>query len=240
MARTISRSPRTHAQLGARSSRAAVVRRPAPRRRLLPLPAVVAGRPGDPGRSGRLAPWTTRRPWAWRSRRRGWLPTWATSRSARCCSTRPAPSSSRPTTAARSTATRPRTPSCSRCAGADGRSRQVGRTGSVDDREAMGLAPAQARLAPEVGDVPIGAVLLDETGAVVVATHNRREVDGDPTALAELLALREAGRARGRWHLGGCTLVVTLEPCTMCAGAIVLSRVDRVVFGAWDPKAGAC
>jgi tRNA(adenine34) deaminase len=109
----------------------------------------------------------------------------------------------------------------------------------VNDDEAMGLAIAQARLAPAVGDVPIGAVVLDETGAVVVATHNRREVDGDPTAHAEILALREAGLARGRWHLGGCTLVVTLEPCTMCAGAIVLSRVDRVVFGAWDPKAGA-
>ena len=106
--------------------------------------------------------------------------------------------------------------------------------------EAMLLALAQARLAPEVEDVPIGAVLLDETGAVVVATHNRREADGDPTAHAEILALREAGRARGRWHLGGCTLVVTLEPCTMCAGAIVLSRVDRLVFGAYDPKAGAC
>lgn len=103
----------------------------------------------------------------------------------------------------------------------------------------MGLALAQARLAPEVGDVPIGAVLLDETGAVVVATHNRREVDGDPTAHAELLALREAGRARGRWHLGGCTLVVTLEPCPMCAGALVQSRVGRLVLGAWDPKAGA-
>ncbi len=112
-------------------------------------------------------------------------------------------------------------------------------TGAVDDDEAMALAIAHARLAPEVGDVPIGAVLLDEAGAVVAATHNRREVDGDPTAHAEILALRGAGLARGRWHLGGCTLVVTLEPCTMCAGAIVLSRVDRVVFGAWDPKAGA-
>lgn len=110
----------------------------------------------------------------------------------------------------------------------------------MDDDEAMALAIAQARMAPEVGDVPIGAVVLDESGAVVVATHNRREVDGDPTAHAEILALRAAGQARGRWHLGGCTLVVTLEPCTMCAGAIVLSRVDRLVFGAWDPKAGAC
>ena len=104
----------------------------------------------------------------------------------------------------------------------------------------MGLALEKAGQAREVGDVPIGALVLDENGAVVVATHNRREVDGDPTAHAEILALREAGLARGRWHLGGCTLVVTLEPCTMCAGAIVLSRVDRLVFGAFDPKAGAC
>lgn len=109
----------------------------------------------------------------------------------------------------------------------------------MDDDEAMGLAIEKAQQARDLGDVPIGAVVLDETGAVVVATHNRREVDGDPTAHAEILALREAGLARGRWHLGGCTLVVTLEPCTMCAGALVLSRVDRVVFGAFDPKAGA-
>ncbi|WP_420112817.1 tRNA adenosine(34) deaminase TadA [Pseudactinotalea sp.] len=109
----------------------------------------------------------------------------------------------------------------------------------MDDDEAMGLAIEKAEQARDLGDVPIGALVLDESGAVVVATHNRREVDGDPTAHAEVLALREAGLARGRWHLGGCTLVVTLEPCTMCAGAIVLSRVDRVVFGALDPKAGA-
>lgn len=117
-----------------------------------------------------------------------------------------------------------------------------GRLGAVtaDWDEAMGLALAQARLAPEVGDVPIGAVVLDEAGDVVSVAHNRREVDGDPTAHAEILALRAAGVARGRWHLGGCTLVVTLEPCTMCAGALVLARVDRVVLGATDPKAGAC
>ncbi len=101
----------------------------------------------------------------------------------------------------------------------------------------MGLALAQARLA--LPDVPIGAVVLDETGEVIASAYNRREVDGDPTAHAEILALREAGVARGRWHLGGCTLVVTLEPCTMCAGALVLARIDRVVFGAWDPKTGA-
>lgn len=104
----------------------------------------------------------------------------------------------------------------------------------------MGLAIEQANAALAVDDVPIGAVVLDETGAVIAVGHNRREADGDPTAHAEILALRAAGLARGRWHLGGCTLVVTLEPCTMCAGALVLARVDRVVFGAWDPKAGAC
>lgn len=110
----------------------------------------------------------------------------------------------------------------------------------MDDDTAMALAIEQARLAIAVDDVPIGAIVLDETGAVVAATHNRREADGDPTAHAEVLALRAAGITRGRWHLGGCTLVVTLEPCTMCAGALVLARVDRVVYGATDPKAGAC
>ncbi len=109
----------------------------------------------------------------------------------------------------------------------------------MDDDAAMALAIAQARLAEAGGDVPIGAVVLDEAGQVIATGHNRREIDGDPTAHAELLALREAGIRRGRWHLGGCTLVVTLEPCTMCAGAMVLARLDRVVFGAWDPKTGA-
>ncbi|HLS00482.1 MAG TPA: nucleoside deaminase [Beutenbergiaceae bacterium] len=88
-------------------------------------------------------------------------------------------------------------------------------------------------------DVPIGAVVIDEHGTIIARGRNRREADGDPTAHAEILALRQAGMVRGRWHLGGCTLVVTLEPCTMCAGALVLARVDRVVFGAWDPKTGA-
>src|SRR5699024_5667969 len=105
------------------------------------------------------------------------------------------------------------------------------------DEAAMRLAIEQAQLA--LPDVPIGAVVLDEAGEVIATGYNRREVDGDPTAHAEILALRAAGMARGRWHLGGCTLVVTLEPCTMCAGALVLARLDRVVFGAWDPKTGA-
>ncbi|MBM9458629.1 nucleoside deaminase [Nocardioides sp. zg-536] len=103
----------------------------------------------------------------------------------------------------------------------------------------MQAALVQARLAGEAGDVPIGAVVLDETGAVIGTGRNVREVDADPTGHAEVVALREAAKARGEWRLSGCTLVVTLEPCTMCAGAVVLSRVDRLVFGAYDDKAGA-
>ncbi|HET8614952.1 MAG TPA: nucleoside deaminase [Actinomycetales bacterium] len=104
----------------------------------------------------------------------------------------------------------------------------------------MGLALAQAALASGTDDVPVGAVVLSPAGEVLGAGVNRREADGDPTAHAELLALRAAARARGQWRLDGCTLVVTLEPCAMCAGATVLARVERLVFGAWDPKAGAC
>ena len=109
---------------------------------------------------------------------------------------------------------------------------------AVTDEEAMGLALAEARAAAEHGDVPIGAVVLrgDE---VLAARHNERELTGDPTAHAEILALRDAAAAVGGWRLDGTTLVVTLEPCTMCAGALVNSRVDRVVYGAADPKAGA-
>lgn len=106
---------------------------------------------------------------------------------------------------------------------------------------AMAAALDQARLAPGHGDVPIGAVLLSPTGEVVAAAHNERELTGDPTAHAEVVALRRAvasGVGDG-WRLDGHTLVVTLEPCTMCAGALVLARVDRLVFGAFDPKAGA-
>jgi tRNA(adenine34) deaminase len=89
------------------------------------------------------------------------------------------------------------------------------------------------------GDVPVGAVILDADGNVIAEGANAREADGDPTAHAEVVALRAAASQLGQWRLDGCTLVVTLEPCPMCAGAIVLSRVDRVVIGAWDPKAGA-
>lgn len=105
--------------------------------------------------------------------------------------------------------------------------------------EAMRRALDQAALAPAHGDVPVGAVVLDPEGAVLGVGHNDREGSGDPTAHAEVVALRAAAAALGAWRLTGCTLLVTLEPCTMCAGAIVLSRVTRVVYGADDPKAGA-
>ena len=103
----------------------------------------------------------------------------------------------------------------------------------------MREALAEARAALATSDVPIGAVVVDPDGTVVGTGRNRREADHDPTAHAEVVALRQAAAARGEWRLAGCTLVVTLEPCTMCAGAVVLSRVDRLVFGAFDPKAGA-
>jgi tRNA(adenine34) deaminase len=106
-----------------------------------------------------------------------------------------------------------------------------------DMRDAMRLALREARMA--AGDVPIGAVVLDASGRLAGAGRNERERTGDPTAHAEIIALRRAAARLGEWRLTGCTLVVTLEPCTMCAGAAVLSRVERVVFGAWDPKAGA-
>ncbi|WP_082043800.1 nucleoside deaminase [Mobilicoccus massiliensis] len=90
------------------------------------------------------------------------------------------------------------------------------------------------------GDVPVGAVVVDANGHVIGRGRNVREQSGDPTGHAEILALRAAAASRGGWRLDGCTLVVTLEPCAMCAGALVQARVDRVVFGAWDDKAGAC
>ncbi|MFD9213348.1 tRNA adenosine(34) deaminase TadA [Streptomyces sp. NPDC059544] len=103
----------------------------------------------------------------------------------------------------------------------------------------MRLALDEAARAPLTGDVPVGAVVLAEDGTVLATGHNERELTGDPTGHAEVLALRRAAAVRGSWRLTGCTLVVTLEPCTMCAGALVLSRVDRVVYGARDDKAGA-
>lgn len=104
----------------------------------------------------------------------------------------------------------------------------------------MRLALEEAGAAARGGDVPVGAVVLSPDGTTVLATgHNEREATGDPTAHAEILAIRRAAAHLGEWRLSGCTLVVTLEPCTMCAGALVQSRVDRVVYGARDEKAGA-
>ena len=101
----------------------------------------------------------------------------------------------------------------------------------------MRLALEQARAAELTGEVPVGAVVVQE-GELLVASANRTVRDQDPTAHAEILALREASRILGTWRLTGCTIYITLEPCAMCAGAIVLARVSRVVFGAWDDKAG--
>jgi tRNA(adenine34) deaminase len=109
----------------------------------------------------------------------------------------------------------------------------------VEDVAAMRLALAQARRAGAAGEIPIGAVVLDASGEVVGAGANAREGTYDPTAHAEVIALRGAATALGAWRLSGCTLAVTLEPCPMCAGAAWLARVDRVVFGAWNPEYGA-
>jgi tRNA(adenine34) deaminase len=103
----------------------------------------------------------------------------------------------------------------------------------------MRLALEEARSALTTGDVPIGAVVLDPTGEVIGRGRNNREATADPTGHAEVVAIREAAQAVGEWRLTGCTLLVTLEPCTMCAGAIVLSRLSRLVFAAYDDKAGA-
>jgi tRNA(adenine34) deaminase len=102
-------------------------------------------------------------------------------------------------------------------------------------RRALELAAA----APRTGDVPIGAIVVDARGVELAAAANAREALGDPTAHAEVLALRAAAAVRGEWRLEGCTLAVTVEPCTMCAGAITLARIARVVFGAWEPRTGA-
>lgn len=104
---------------------------------------------------------------------------------------------------------------------------------------AMDRALVLAAEAARAGDIPVGAVVVDASGAPIGEGHNRREVTGDPTAHAEIVALRAAAAASGSWNLAGSTLVVTLEPCVMCAGAILQSHITRVVFGAWDDKAGA-
>jgi tRNA(adenine34) deaminase len=109
----------------------------------------------------------------------------------------------------------------------------------TDDDVWMGWALAEAVAAPLTGDVPVGAVVVGSSGEVIGQGRNAREALQDPTAHAELLALRSAAATLGSWRLSGCTLVVTLEPCAMCAGAVVLARVPRLVLGAWDPKAGA-
>jgi tRNA(adenine34) deaminase len=104
---------------------------------------------------------------------------------------------------------------------------------------AMRRAMELAHIAERTGDVPVGAVLLDPDGAVIGSGHNAREATADPTAHAEIMAIRQGAVSRRGWRLEGCTLVVTLEPCTMCAGAVVLARLSTLVFGAYDPKAGA-
>ncbi len=103
----------------------------------------------------------------------------------------------------------------------------------------MSEALKQARLAYNAGEAPVGAVVVYD-GAIIGRGHNRREIDADALAHAELMAISEANKAIGKWRLSGCSLFVTLEPCPMCAGAIINSRIDSVVFGARDPKAGAC
>lgn len=108
----------------------------------------------------------------------------------------------------------------------------------ADDERFMTIALDEARAAVQHGDVPIGAVILVD-GQIVARTHNRREIDHDPIAHAEILALSEAGRALGRWRLEDATMYVTLEPCAMCAAALVYARLERLVFAAPDPKAGA-
>ena len=102
----------------------------------------------------------------------------------------------------------------------------------------MRSALEQARIAESLGEVPIGAVIVRDS-QVIATGYNRRIIDSDPTAHAEIIAIRSAAQAVGDWRLSGCTLYVTLEPCPMCAGAIVLARIDRLVYGASDPKAGA-
>jgi tRNA(adenine34) deaminase len=107
-----------------------------------------------------------------------------------------------------------------------------------DDEQMMGLAIEQARAAAAQGDVPVGAVVVLD-GKIIGRGRNRRELDRDPTAHAEIVAIRAAAAAAAGWRLAGCTLVVTLEPCTMCAGAISAARMARLVYGAADPRAGA-
>ena len=109
---------------------------------------------------------------------------------------------------------------------------------SISYEQAMQVALQQAQLASNSGDVPVGAVIV-HGGQIIAARHNEREATGDPTAHAEILVLRDAATALGRWRLHGCTLVVTLEPCVMCAGALINSRIEILVYATADPKGGA-
>ncbi|MDR1798766.1 MAG: tRNA adenosine(34) deaminase TadA [Bifidobacteriaceae bacterium] len=111
---------------------------------------------------------------------------------------------------------------------------------TVQDERWMWRALRMAQNRGSAADVPVGAIVVGPDGAAVAWAANSREADRDPTAHAEVLALRQAGAAAAAWRLDGHTVYVTLEPCAMCAGALIAARVDRVVFGAWDPKAGAC
>ena len=116
----------------------------------------------------------------------------------------------------------------------------TGYTASFEPAMRMALAEAAAPGPGDVpADIPVGAVIFDEAGTVLARARNRREADRDPVAHAEIVAIRQAALALGQWRLTGLTLVVTLEPCTMCAGAVTAARLDRVVYGATDPKAGA-
>ena len=109
----------------------------------------------------------------------------------------------------------------------------------TSDEELMRLALAEAEQAMQTGDVPVGAIVVDEVGNVIGTGRNRREIDRDPTGHAEIVAMRAAAARLGTWRLHGATLIVTLEPCVMCAGALVNARIERVVYGCDDPKAGA-
>lgn len=111
--------------------------------------------------------------------------------------------------------------------------------GTMTDADYMRIALSEARLAAAEGEVPVGAVLV-RGGAVIAKTHNRVEQTGDPTAHAEMLCLRSAAAAEGAWRMAGCTLYVTLEPCAMCAGALLNARLGRLVFGAFEPRTGCC
>ena len=109
----------------------------------------------------------------------------------------------------------------------------------TDDEKFMRLAIEQAQIAGRMGEVPIGAVITDKSGGIVSSGYNLREAANDPTAHAEIIAIKKAGEALGSWRLEGTTIFVTIEPCLMCVGAIILARISRLVFGARDPKAGA-